>query len=108
MNAQVRERVRVVIADYDDIAKIVARRIATVIEERRAEGKTPVMLYKMPGCEFCNGYAEYLRGHGFAVTVKATEKLAEISRNAGIPTEMQGCHTSFIDGYVIDGPRPYR
>ena len=25
-----------------------------------AEGKTPVMLYKMPGCECCDGYAAYL------------------------------------------------
>ena len=43
MNASVRERVKVVIADYDDIAKIVARRIADVIHTRRAEGKAPVL-----------------------------------------------------------------
>ena len=65
-----------------------------------------VMLYKSPGCECCDGYATYLGQHGFKVTVKATEKLTEISSKAGIPTELQGCHTSFIDGYVVDGHVP--
>ena len=66
----------------------------------------PVMLYKSPGCECCDGYAQYLRGHGFTVTVKETEKLSAISGNAGVPPELQGCHTSFMGGYVIDGHVP--
>ncbi len=66
----------------------------------------PVMLYKSPGCECCDGYAQYLRGHGFTVTVKETEKLSAISGNAGIPPEFQGCHTSFMGGYVIEGHVP--
>lgn len=65
-----------------------------------------VMLYKNPECECCEGYAEYLRKHGFAVTVKATNDLAEISRKAGIPSEFEGCHTAFIGNYVVDGHVP--
>ena len=42
----------------------------------------------------------------FTVTVMETEKLAAISGNAGIPPELQGCHTSFLGGYVIDGHVP--
>src|ERR1051325_4710864 len=42
----------------------------------------PVMLYKNPECACCDGYAAYLRHHGFAVTAKATHDLAEISRKA--------------------------
>ena len=73
-----------------------------------AENKTgiPVMLYKTPGCECCEGYADYLRGHGFSVTVKATEELAAISGKAGIPPEIEGCHTAFIGDYVVDGHVP--
>ena len=66
----------------------------------------PVMLYKSPDCTCCEGYVEYLRRHGFAITVKATRDLAQISLKAGIPTELQGCHTSFIGGYVVDGHVP--
>jgi len=66
----------------------------------------PVMLYKTPGCECCSGCADYLRSHGFTVTVMETEKLAAFSGNAGIPPELQGCHTSFLGGYVVDGHVP--
>ena len=63
-------------------------------------------LYKNPECGCCDGYADYLRHHGFAVTAKATHDLAEISRKAGIPAELQGCHTTFIENYVVDGHVP--
>jgi hypothetical protein len=63
-------------------------------------------LYKNPQCGCCEGYAAYLRDNGFNVDVKPTNDLAEISRKAGIPEGMQGCHTMFIDGYVVDGHVP--
>src|SRR5262245_10765894 len=66
----------------------------------------PVILYKSPDCGCCEGYVEYLRRNGFAITVKETRDLAEISRKAGIPAELQGCPTSFIAGYVVDGHGP--
>ena len=67
---------------------------------------TPVTLYKNPECECCEGYAAYLRKHGFAVKVNASNDLAEISRKAGIPPELEGCHTAFIGDYVVDGHVP--
>lgn len=63
-------------------------------------------LYKSPECGCCEGYVAYLRDNGFKVDVKETEELAEISHKAGVPEDMQGCHTTFIDGYVIDGHVP--
>ena len=66
----------------------------------------PVLLYKTPGCTCCDGYAAYLGRHGFKVTVKETSDLAAISGKAGIPADLQGCHTAFIGDYVIDGHVP--
>lgn len=63
-------------------------------------------LYKNPQCGCCEGYAAYLRENGFNVDVKPTNDLAEISRKAGVAEGMQGCHTMFIDGYVVDGHVP--
>jgi hypothetical protein len=65
-----------------------------------------VRLYKNPECGCCDAYADYLRHHGFAIVSEATNNLAEISRKAGIPPELQGCHTAFIGGYVVDGHVP--
>jgi len=64
------------------------------------------ILYKSPQCRCCESYAAYLRDNGFEVEVKPTNDLAEISRKAGVPEQMEGCHTMFIDGYVIDGHVP--
>lgn len=63
-------------------------------------------LYKNPQCSCCEGYADYLRGNGFDVTVKPTHDLATISTTAGVPERLQGCHSMFVDGYVIDGHVP--
>jgi hypothetical protein len=65
-----------------------------------------VTLYKTPECGCCEGYADYLRHQGFEVTSKPTNDLAEISRKAGVPADLQGCHTAFIMDYVVDGHVP--
>ena len=63
-------------------------------------------LYKNPQCTCCEGYAAYLRQNGFEVEVKPTNDLAEISQKAGVPEKYQGCHTMFVEGYVVDGHVP--
>ena len=71
-----------------------------------ADDARKAVLYKNPQCSCCEGYADYLRGNGFDVTVKPTHDLAMISQKAGVPEQLEGCHTMFIDGYVIDGHVP--
>lgn len=72
----------------------------------RAQEVPKATLYKNPQCTCCEGYADYLRRDGLDVTVKPTNDLAMISHNAGVPERLEGCHTMFIDGYVIDGHVP--
>jgi hypothetical protein len=69
-------------------------------------GPTKSMLYKVPECGCCEGYADYLRENGFTVDVKPTNDLTQISQNAGVPADLQGCHTMFIEDYVVDGHVP--
>jgi hypothetical protein len=64
------------------------------------------ILYKNPQCSCCEGYAAYLRENGFDVDVKPTNDLEEISQKAGVPEDLQGCHTMFVEGYVVDGHVP--
>ena len=67
---------------------------------------TRAILYKTPQCGCCEGYAAYLRENGFAVDVRPANDLAQISQNAGVPENLQGCHTMFVDNYVVDGHVP--
>lgn len=76
------------------------------VPRARGADAIPVTLYKNPSCTCCEGYAQYLDQNGFKVDVRATNDLAEISRKAGIPEELEGCHTSFIGAYVVDGHVP--
>jgi len=69
-------------------------------------GTVQAILYKNPQCTCCEGYAAYLRDNGFEVDVKPTNDLAEISSKAGVPSDLEGCHTMFVEGYVVDGHVP--
>ena len=60
-------------------------------------------LYKDPACPCCEGHAAYLKEHGMELEIRPVDNLSEISRKAGIPGYFQGCHTIFLEGYVIEG-----
>ncbi|WP_424138235.1 DUF411 domain-containing protein [Roseomonas chloroacetimidivorans] len=65
-----------------------------------------VTLYKSPQCGCCEDYAAYLRGNGFAVDVRPTHDLWKMSRAAGVPEELDGCHIATVDSYVVEGRVP--
>ena len=63
-------------------------------------------LYKDPNCGCCQDYAEYLRQNGYVLTVVPTEELPQLRAQQGIPEDLEGCHMTLIDGYVIEGHVP--
>ena len=66
-------------------------------------GATHVTLYKNPHCSCCEEYAAYLRKNGFEVDVKETGDLQGITLKAGVSEQLEGCHTMFVEGYVVVG-----
>lgn len=64
------------------------------------------VLYKNPQCSCCEQYAAYLEQNGFTVEVKPTNNLDQIASDAGVPPDLEGCHTMMIDGYAFDGLIP--
>ena len=66
-------------------------------------GQLQATLYKNPHCSCCEAYADYLRQNGFEVDVKETDNLEEFTLKAGVPKELEGCHTMLVDGYVVVG-----
>jgi hypothetical protein len=71
-----------------------------------AAGSEEAILYKNPQCGCCEGYADYLRENGFEVTVKPTHDLPLLHRQYGVPEPLVGCHTTLLDGYVVEGHVP--
>jgi hypothetical protein len=64
------------------------------------------VMYKNPSCSCCETYAAYLEQNGFKVDIKPTNDLAAISAKAGVPADLEGCHTMLVEGYVVDGLVP--
>jgi len=73
----------------------------------RAAEKSAATLYKNPQCSCCEQYANYLRRNGFEVKVVATHDLSLIKKQAGgVSEKLEGCHTTLIDKYVVEGHVP--
>ncbi len=64
------------------------------------------VLYKNPQCSCCEAYAAYLEQNGFKVDVRSVNNLSQISADAGVPPDLQGCHTMMVEGYAVDGLVP--
>ena len=64
------------------------------------------VMYKNPQCSCCEAYAAYLEQNGFKVDIKPVNTLSQISSDAGVPGDLEGCHTLMVDGYVVDGLVP--
>ena len=67
-----------------------------------------VVVYKNPTCGCCSKWADHMRAKGFTVEVKAVDNIGKIKEKYGIPPELESCHTSLIDGYIIEGHVPVR
>lgn len=71
-----------------------------------AEEKIAAILYKNPGCMCCDWYANYLRSNGFNVTVIEHPNMTLIKQKYGVRSDLKGCHSTVIDGYVVEGHVP--
>ncbi|MBL1376163.1 DUF411 domain-containing protein [Zobellella iuensis] len=66
----------------------------------------PMTVYKSESCGCCQHWIEHMEDAGFEIAVVNTDKMAPIKAKAGIKSRLASCHTSFIDGYVIEGHVP--
>jgi hypothetical protein len=89
-----------------NLLALIALAIALGPGPAKAEQPYAATLYKNPQCGCCEGHADYLRENGFEVTVKPTHDLPLIKRQHEVPGALEGCHTTLIDGYVVEGHVP--
>lgn len=73
-----------------------------------ADEKVSATLFKNPGCQCCAGYAAYLRANGFNVTEVEAPNMTTIKQAHGVRSDLEGCHTTVIGDYVVEGHVPVR
>ncbi len=71
-----------------------------------ATEKIPATLYKNPRCSCCDAYAKYLRANGFDVKVVEHPNMTLIKQQHSVGEKLEGCHTTLINGYVVEGHVP--
>ena len=65
-----------------------------------------IVVYKTPTCGCCGRWVDHMKANGFTATVKDTVDLAPIKRRLGVPASMASCHTTVVNGYVVEGHVP--
>ena len=58
-----------------------------------------IIVYKTPWCGCCSKWVDHLKANGHTVMTK---------KMAGVPEDLQSCHTASLEGYVIEGHVPAR
>lgn len=74
-----------------------------------AEEDKTVTVYKSPWCGCCEVWTEAVEAAGYTVVVEDMEDLSAIKAQAGVPDDMQACHTAVIGDdrkYIIEGHVP--
>jgi hypothetical protein len=63
-------------------------------------------LWKMRGCPCCAGWAKHFEAAGFTTKVQEVDDVATARADLGVPADLGGCHTSKVEGYIIEGHVP--
>jgi len=71
-----------------------------------AVARQVVEVWKSASCECCAGWVKHMIASGFEVKVREIEDVEPIKEANGVPEQLHSCHTSVVDGYVIEGHVP--
>ena len=63
-------------------------------------------MFKNPGCMCCDKWAEHMIDNGFDIKITPSPDVTKLKEVLGIPPEVRGCHTSVIDGIIVEGHVP--
>ena len=63
-------------------------------------------MFKNPGCMCCDKWAEHMIDNGFDIKITPSPDVEKLKEVLGIPAEVRGCHTSVIDGIIVEGHVP--
>lgn len=70
-----------------------------------SSAKPHLTVYKDPNCGCCGVWIEYMRAKGYRSTVLHVA-LPPIKKQYHLTANLESCHTTLVDGYVIEGHVP--
>ena len=69
-------------------------------------GTKEITVYRSPNCGCCGVWVEHAQKHGFKVKDIKTEEMEALKQKHNVPPQLASCHTTIVDGYVMEGHIP--
>ena len=69
-------------------------------------GVKNITVYRSPSCGCCGVWLEHAQKHGFKVEDIKTEDMEALKQKHNVPSQLASCHTTIVDGYVMEGHIP--
>ena len=63
-------------------------------------------VYKDPSCGCCGKWVKHMEAAGHTVHTINTESMDNIKTTLGVPEQLRSCHTTKVDGYLLEGHVP--
>ncbi len=74
--------------------------------EPNYSGIAEMSVYRSPSCGCCGVWIDHAKKHGFKIEDIKTEEIEDVKKQHNVPAELASCHTTIIDGYVMEGHIP--
>ncbi len=65
-----------------------------------------LVVYRTPTCGCCRVWVERMRAKGFEIRDNVVENVDDIKAQYGLPENLQGCHSTVVAGYLVEGHVP--
>ena len=75
-------------------------------QQKPAAGKPHLLVYKSPTCGCCAKWVDYMQANGFTAAVTNMPDVTPVKVTHKLPQRLASCHTTLINGYVIEGHVP--
>ena len=85
---------------------ILSSRPSSLSASDAAVAPVEVVVYKSPTCGCCSKWVDHMTAAGFKVIAHDTSNMQAVKTKLGVPDAMASCHTSVVNGYVIEGHVP--
>ncbi len=72
----------------------------------QAQARPRITMWKDPDCGCCTGWAARMEPAFGPVRIIPTAVMPDFKRARGVPEDLWSCHTSVIDGWLIEGHVP--
>ena len=79
---------------------------ANLAASDQAIAPVEVVVYKSPTCGCCSKWVDHMTASGFKVIAHDTSNMQAVKTRLGVPDAMASCHTSVVNGYIIEGHVP--